>query len=229
MPTALITGASRGLGLALASALAVRRWDLIVDARDGRRLSAAVDALSHHSRIDAIPGDVTDPGHRSGLAGAVARRGSLDLLVNNASALGPSPLEPLTQVKIEEFESVLATNVVAPLAIIQVVAEHLSPGAVVINVTSDASVEAYEGWGVYGAGKAALDQLSAILAIERPDLAVYSFDPGDMRTRMHQDAFPGEDISDRPEPESVVPAILSLLHSRPPSGRVTAAELLATP
>lgn len=227
MPTALITGASRGLGQALASALAERGWDLVVDARDGLALSAAVRRLSPGTRVVTVAGDVTEPNHRIALGEAVAQLGALDLLVNNASALGPSPLEPLQRVEANQFEWVLQTNVVAPLAIFQTLAPHLSPGAVVINVTSDASVEAYEGWGVYGASKAALDQLSAVLAVERPDLAVYAFDPGDMRTQMHQDAFPGEDISDRPKPDTVVPTLLSLLETRPPSGRITAAALQA--
>ncbi len=226
MPTALITGASRGLGRALAFALAERGWDLVVDARDGGALSATVAGLAAGTRVVAIAGDVTDPRHRADLGEAVSQLGTtLDLLVNNASALGPSPLVSLQQVGSGEFESVLRTNVVAPLAIFQIVAPYLSDDGLVVNITSDASVEAYEGWGVYGASKAALDQLSAILAAERPDLAVYALDPGDMRTRMQQDAFPGEDISDRPEPETVVPALLSLIEARPPSGRVTAAEL----
>lgn len=228
MPTALITGASRGLGKALASALAEKGWDLVVDARDGETLSASADDLSPGSRVIAVPGDITEPDHLSALAEAVAQLGSLDLLVNNASALGPSPLVPLQQVGVEDFESVLTTNVVAPLAVFQAVASYLTPEGTVVNVTSDASVEAYAGWGVYGASKAALDQLSAVLAVERPDLAVYAFDPGDMRTQMHQAAYPGEDISDRPEPESVVPSLLSLLETRPASGRLTAAELQPT-
>lgn len=228
MSTALITGASRGLGRALASALAGMGWDLVIDARHEEALSAAADELPPGSRVVAIAGDVTDPDHRAALADAVAQMGTLDVLVNNASALGPSPLVTLEQVGVDDFGSVLETNVVAPLAIFQAVSTHLSPDAAIINLTSDASVEAYQGWGVYGASKAALDQLSVILAVERPDLAVYAFDPGDMRTQMHQAAFPGEDISDRPEPDSVVPALLSLLEARPPSGRITAAELQAT-
>lgn len=227
MPTALITGASRGLGRALAMSLAERGWVLAVDGRDDKALSSAVGNLPPGATVVAVPGDVTDPAHRTALGEAIAQLGTLDLLVNNASDLGPSPLRPLQQVGAKEFERVLRTNVVAPLAIFQTLSPLLSPNAVVINITSDASVEAYEGWGVYGASKAALDQLSAILAVERPDLAVYAFDPGDMRTQMHQDAFPGEDISDRPEPDTVVPALLSLLETRPPSGRFTASALQA--
>jgi NAD(P)-dependent dehydrogenase (short-subunit alcohol dehydrogenase family) len=224
MPIALITGASRGFGLALAKGLAGRGWRLIVDARDGRELEAAAGAIG--TGVTAVAGDVSDPAHRRDLAGAVARAGGLDLLVNNASTLGPSPLPGLDRYPPDALEQVFKTNVVAPLALIQELLPHLSPGAVIVNVTSDAAVEAYEGWGGYGASKAALDQISAVLAAEQPGLRVYSFDPGDMRTAMHQQAFPGEDISDRPEPETVVPALLRLLDDSPPSGRYRSAGLL---
>lgn len=220
MPTALVTGGSRGLGRALTDGLSAKGWDVIVDARDGEALSAAGGP-----RVTTVSGDVTDPTHRDRLAATVEEAGGLDLLVNNASALGPSPLEHLEVVEADVFHRVLATNVVAPLALYQAVSAHLSADAIVMNISSDAAVEAYPGWGVYGASKAALDQLSAILAAEHPDLRVYAIDPGDMRTRMQQDAYPGEDISDRPPPEDVVPALLMLIDQRPASGRYVAAEL----
>lgn len=222
MPTALITGGSRGLGKALTDGLSARGWDVIIDARDAEALNVAADS---GLRVTAVPGDVTDPTHRDRLAAAVEEAGGLDLLVNNASALGPSPLEPLDGVEADVFHRVLATNVVAPLALYQAISAHLADDATVMNISSDAAVEAYPGWGVYGASKAALDHLSAILAAEHPDLRVYAVDPGDMRTRMQQDAYPGEDISDRPPPEDVVPALLTLIDQRPPSGRYVAAEL----
>jgi NAD(P)-dependent dehydrogenase (short-subunit alcohol dehydrogenase family) len=176
-----------------------------------------------------VPGDVTDPAHRDALAAAVDGLGRLDLLVNNASDLGPSPLPPLADVPLAAARRVLETNVLAPLALIQRFLPLLrAHGGIVLNVSSDAAVEAYAGWGAYGSSKAALDQLSAVLAAEEPGLAVYAVDPGDMRTEMHQAAFPGEDISDRPEPEAVVPALLRLIATRPPSGRVRAVDLAGT-
>ncbi len=227
MPLALVTGASRGLGLALTRALAARGWTLIVDARRG---SALRDVLEGTSGVTIVPGDVSDPQHREQLAGHVRRRqGGLDLLVNNASSLGPSPLPGLDVYPLDHLDCVLDVNVVAPLALTQLVLPDLvRANGVIVNVTSDAAVEAYPGWGGYGASKAALDQISAVLAKEYPELHVYAFDPGDMRTQMHQDAFPGEDISDRPEPETVVPALLHLVDSKPPSARYRASDLLAT-
>lgn len=224
MPTALVTGGSRGLGRALTDGLNAQGWDVIVDARDAEALDIATAAAAAH-RVTAVPGDIADPTHRDRLAATVEKTGVLDLLVNNASALGPSPLEHLDDVEADVFHRVLATNVVAPLALYQAVSAHLSDDAIVMNISSDAAVEAYPGWGVYGSSKAALDHLSAILAAEHPDLRVYAVDPGDMRTRMQQDAYPGEDISDRPPPEDVVPALLMLIDQRPPSGRYVAAEL----
>lgn len=224
MPLALITGASRGFGLALAKGLAERGWQLIVDARDGRALESAARTIG--PGVTAVAGDVADPAHRRELADAVVRAGGLDLLVNNASTLGPSPLPGLDRYPPGALEEVFRVNVVAPLALIQELVPHLSPGAAIVNVTSDAAVEAYEGWGGYGASKAALDQISAVLGAEQPGIRVYSFDPGDMRTAMHQEAFPGEDISYRPEPETVVPALLRLLDDSPPSGRYRSAGLL---
>ncbi|WP_206796788.1 SDR family oxidoreductase [Amycolatopsis sp. MtRt-6] len=213
MPTALVTGASAGLGRALAAALVRRKWTVVGDARD----AAALETAAREDGFTAIPGDVTDPAHRAALADACP---ALDLLVNNASSLGVSPLPPLARYPLPDLEDVYRVNVFAPLALTQL----LRP-AVVINVSSDAAVEAYEGWGGYGSAKAALDQLTAVLGVENPDRSVYAVDPGDLRTAMHQRAFPGEDISDRPLPETAVPAFLRLLDERPPSGRYRAADL----
>src|SRR4051812_23150264 len=206
MPVAVITGASKGLGRALAHALAERSWTLVVDARGPDDLARLTRDLPGSI---AIPGDVTDPAHRRVIAATVEQLSRIDLLVNNASTLGPSPMPRLDAYPLEELERVYATNVVAPLALMQLLTPALlrSDGAV-INISSDAAVEAYEGWGGYGSAKAALDQLTAIFAAEQPRLAVYAFDPGDMRTDMHQAAFPGEDISDRPLPETVVPVVM---------------------
>jgi len=222
MPVAVITGASRGLGAALAHALHTRGWDLVVDARDADALAAAVGTSTAH----AVPGDVTDPAHRQALADAAARLGGADLLVNNASTLGASPMPRLADLSHEVLDDVLLTNVVAPHALTRALLPQLQARhGTVVNITSDASVEAYEGWGAYGASKAALDHLTRILAAEQPGLRVYAVDPGDMRTRMHQDAFPGEDISDRPEPATVVPHLLALLDGDLPGGRVRASDV----
>jgi NAD(P)-dependent dehydrogenase (short-subunit alcohol dehydrogenase family) len=206
--TALITGASRGLGLALARRLARDGWALVIDARGAEDLEAARAELAEITEVIAIPGDVADPEHRRALAEAASEAGGLDALVNNASILGPSPQPPLLDYPLDRLEEVYRTNAISPLALVQAVRDHLKPGARVLNVTSDAAVEPYEGWGGYGSSKAALEQLSAILAAENPGLHVYQVDPGDMRTRMHQEAFPGEDISDRPLPEESVPGLL---------------------
>jgi NAD(P)-dependent dehydrogenase (short-subunit alcohol dehydrogenase family) len=225
MPIALITGASRGLGCAAAHALARRGWSLIVDARRADGLAGAMRGLAD---VVTVPGDVTDPGHRAELAAAVGRAGGLDVLVNNASRLGPSPQPLLRDYPLDELGRVYDTNVFAPLALIQLLTAPLAAAAgTIVNVSSDAAVEAYPGWGGYGSSKAALDQLTAVLAAEEPSLRCYAFDPGDMRTDMHQRAFPGEDISDRPEPETVIPALLRLLDERPPSGRYRANYLAA--
>jgi len=223
MSVALITGASRGLGRATARALSNRGWSLVVDARSDADLSDAIRGLPD---VVALGGDVTSPGHRAALATAVMGFGRLDLLVNNASSLGTSPLPPLRGYDLGALRRVYETNVVAPLALIQLLAEPLATaGGTIINLSSDAAVEAYQGWGGYGSSKAALDQITNVLAAEEAGLRCYAFDPGDMRTDMHQLAFPGEDISDRPEPESAVPALLRLLDERPPSGRYRAADL----
>ena len=197
MPTAIVTGASRGLGLALARALAERGWRLVIDAREAGPLDAAAAELAQTTDVAALAGDVTDPAHREALVAAAGDR--IDLLVNNASVLGPSPQPALADYPLDVLEHVYRVNVLAPLALVQLALPRCA--ARVINVTSDAAVEAYEGWGGYGSSKAALEQLTAILAVEHPDLRVYAVDPGDMNTRMHQEAFPGEDISDRPPPE----------------------------
>jgi NAD(P)-dependent dehydrogenase (short-subunit alcohol dehydrogenase family) len=220
----IVTGASRGLGLALALALSERGWRLVVDARNGDELERAVGPLPE---VVALTGDVADASHRAALAEAAGDR--IDLLVNNASTLGPSPRPTLAEFPVDALSDVYAVNVGAPLALVQLALPRLGAGAAVVNVTSDAAREPYPGWGGYGSSKAALDQLTAILAAEHPALRIYSFDPGDMRTVLHQQAFPGEDISDRPPPEESVPALLELIEGRLPSGRYTVAELAAAP
>jgi NAD(P)-dependent dehydrogenase (short-subunit alcohol dehydrogenase family) len=220
--TALITGGSRGLGRALARTLADRGWRVVIDGRDPDRLGVAARELG----VEAIAGDVADPAHRAALAAAVGPR--LNLLVNNASVLGPSPQPTLTDYPIEAMAEVYRVNTLAPLALVQAVLPALvATGGRIINVSSDAAVEAYPGWGGYGSSKAALDQLTAVLAAEQPGLRVYAVDPGDMNTDLHQQAFPGEDISDRPDPESVVPALVELIERDLPSGRYRATELMA--
>jgi len=224
--TALVTGASKGLGRALATELNGRGWRVVVDGRDADVLRRTAAALPRPDLATAVPGDVAHPDHRHRLRAAVGDR--LDLLVNNASDLGPSPLPRLAELPPERFARLLAVNTVAPLALTQLVLPALvSAGGRILDISSDAAVEAYEGWGGYGASKAALDHLSAVLAAEQPGLRVYAVDPGDMRTEMHQAAFPGEDISDRPEPETVVPALLRLITDDLPGGRYRAADLLA--
>jgi NAD(P)-dependent dehydrogenase (short-subunit alcohol dehydrogenase family) len=220
MPVGIVTGASRGLGLALSRALAERGWRLVVDARGAEALA---DATAELGGVVGIPGDVADPQHRAALVEAAGA--PIDLLVNNASVLGPSPQPALADYPLPELARVYEVNLLAPLALVQLALPRLAPGAAILDVTSDAAVEPYEGWGGYGSSKAALEQLTAILAAEHPQLRVYSVDPGDMRTRMHQDAFPGEDISDRPPPEESVPGLLALIEGERPSGRYRAREL----
>jgi NAD(P)-dependent dehydrogenase (short-subunit alcohol dehydrogenase family) len=227
-PTALITGASRGLGRALAAGLAREGFDLIIDARDPAALDASAGALrtAGHT-VTAIPGDITDPAHRAALVAAAQAAGRLDLLVNNAGTLGASPLPALADYPPDELRAAFEANVIAPIALTQLALPLLrASGGAVLNITSDAAVEAYAGWGGYGAAKAALEQASNVLAAEELAVRVWWADPGDLRTDMHQLAFPGEDISDRPEPAAVVPAFVRLITERLPSGRYRAAHLL---
>jgi NAD(P)-dependent dehydrogenase (short-subunit alcohol dehydrogenase family) len=223
MPTAIITGASRGLGLALARALARDGWRLVVDARGAEALDAAADDLGRLGEVTAIAGDVSDPQHRQALVDAAGER--IDLLVNNASLLGPSPQPALADYPLDVLERVYGVNVFAPLALIQLALPRMPEGGRILNITSDAGVEAYEGWGGYGSSKAALEQISAILLGEHPQLRIYAVDPGDMNTQMHQEAFPGEDISDRPPPEDSVPGLIALIEGGHPSGRYRAHDL----
>lgn len=223
--TALITGASKGLGLALARGLAQKGWNLILTARDDARLRQARDELAEKTHVAAIAGDVNDETHRTSLATLARGHAGLDLLINNAGALGPSPLPPLLDHPLDELATIFASNVIAPLGIIQSVRSELKPGARIINVSSDAGVNAYPGWGGYGASKAALELASAVLSIENPELTIYWVDPGDMRTDMHQAAYPGEDISDRPLPEARVPGFIALIESDLPSGRYSIPDM----
>jgi NAD(P)-dependent dehydrogenase (short-subunit alcohol dehydrogenase family) len=235
MPVGIVTGASRGLGLALTRALASRGWRLVIDARGEEALSAAAASVSGDAGgsapraggVTAIAGDVTDPAHRQALVEAAG--GRIDLLVNNASLLGPSPQPPLAAYPADVLRRVYEVNVFAPLELTRLAIPRLHPGAAVVNITSDAAVEPYEGWGGYGSSKAALEQITAILAVEHHDLRIYTVDPGDMRTQMHQEAFPGEDISDRPPPEESVPGLLALIEGDLPSGRYRTSEVVVHP
>jgi NAD(P)-dependent dehydrogenase (short-subunit alcohol dehydrogenase family) len=234
MSVAIVTGASRGLGEALAAGLARTGWSLVVDGRDPLTLNAAADRIRAEATagawVVALAGDITDEKHRHDLTAAALELGGLDLVVNNAGTLGTSPLPSLADYPLDDLRIAFEVNVVAPLGVAQDALPLLldSPHPRLLNVTSDAAVEAYEGWGGYGAGKAALEHLGAVLAAEFPGLTVWSVDPGDLRTAMHQAAFPGEDITDRPEPSTAVPAFLELIGSARPSGRYRAAELLST-
>ena len=225
--TALITGASRGLGLALATELAQKGWNLIINGRNAKTLLKAQTTLSQHTTVEAISGDVIDEIHLLQFPERIEKFGGLDLIINNASTLGASPQPPLLEFPIEKIHTVFHTNVIAPLSLLQKIKGYLKPGAMIINISSDAAVEAYEGWGGYGSSKAALDHLTSILGKENPQWKIYAVDPGDMRTQMHQDAFPDEDISDRPAPEEVaLPGILKLIENALSSGRYSASQIL---
>jgi NAD(P)-dependent dehydrogenase (short-subunit alcohol dehydrogenase family) len=225
-PVALVTGGSRGLGAALVAALVAREWRVVLDGRDPARLAELVDSLPSPRFVTAVPGDVADPAHRRRLLQAATAAGGLDLLVNNASTLGQVPLPPLAEYRLDELETVLAVNTIAPLALVQSALPLLrARGGRIIDVSSDAAVEAYPGWGGYGAAKAALDQLTAVLAVENPDLGVYAFDPGDMRTDLARLAFDAAEFSERPEPSTVVPALLRLIDGTLPSGRYSVGDL----
>jgi NAD(P)-dependent dehydrogenase (short-subunit alcohol dehydrogenase family) len=217
---AIVTGASKGLGLALARALATRGWRLVLDARGGEALTRVGAELGRHTTVVTITGDVADEEHRARLVAEADRLGRLELLVNNASTLGPSPQPAVANYPLCELRTVYEVNVLAPIRLVQLALPSLvESGGQIVNVTSDAAVEPYAGWGGYGSSKAALEQVSNVLAAEHPDLQVLWVDPGDMRTDLHQAAFPGEDISDRPPPEASVPGLLALLERERPSGR----------
>jgi NAD(P)-dependent dehydrogenase (short-subunit alcohol dehydrogenase family) len=224
MPAGIVTGASRGLGLALTRALDERGWRVVVDARGADELAEATEGLRG---VTAIAGDVADADHRRALVEAAGDE--IDLVVNNASLLGPSPQPALADYPLDELRRVYEANVLGPLALLQLALPRLGEGAAILDITSDAGVEAYEGWGGYGSSKAALEQITAVLAEEHPGLRVYWVDPGDMRTQMQQDAFPGEDISDRPPPEESVPGLLALIEGSLPSGRYRATEVMRAP
>jgi NAD(P)-dependent dehydrogenase (short-subunit alcohol dehydrogenase family) len=222
MPHAVITGASAGLGRALAVELAKRGWTLTIDARGSEPLDRVADELAALTDVRAVLGDIAEPAHRAALVAAAGENGPVDLLVNNASDLGGSPLPRLRDLQAAAYERVWRVNVLAPHQLVQALLPRLSPGAVIVNISSDAGAEHYEGWGGYGSSKAALDHQTATWAVEEPSFTWYSIDPGDMRTAMHQAAYPGEDIGDRPEPETVAPRILDILTSGRPSGRYVA-------
>jgi NAD(P)-dependent dehydrogenase (short-subunit alcohol dehydrogenase family) len=234
MQVAIVTGASKGLGRALSAGLVADGWSLVIGARGADQLTGTADWLSGHTlpgqTVTAVPGDITHVGHRVALVDAAATLGGLDMVVNNASTLGESPLPHLVGYPLESLRDVLETDVVAPIALVQRSIELLmrSPNPRILNITSDASVEHYEGWGGYGLAKAALDHFAATLGVEVPRLRSWALDPGDLRTDMHQAAFPGEDISDRPLPETVVPRVLALVASSLPSGRYRAADIPAS-
>jgi NAD(P)-dependent dehydrogenase (short-subunit alcohol dehydrogenase family) len=226
---AVVTGASKGLGRELAGRLVAAGWSVVIDARRSEELADAAESLRRLAAIDvqvvAVPGDVSDAEHRRQLVEAAGQLGPVGLVVNNASTLGVSPLPRLVAIDADVLRRVFDVNVVGPVGLIALLAPRLGPGTVLVNVTSDAATGAYEGWGGYGSSKAALDQISRVLAVEHPQWRVYAVDPGDMRTEMHQDAFPGEDISDRPEPGAAADAIMTLVESDRPSGRYQAMEV----
>jgi NAD(P)-dependent dehydrogenase (short-subunit alcohol dehydrogenase family) len=233
-PVAVITGASRGLGYSLARALVSTGYSVVIDAREETPLRAAAAELAGPGgsggpvgRVVAVPGDIADPAHRAALRDAAADLGGPRLLVNNAGTLGASPLPALADYPVAALRENFEVNVIAPVALTQLLLPDLRRvSGAVLTITSDAAVEAYAGWGGYGAAKAALEQACNVLAAEEAAVRVWWVDPGDLRTRMHQQAYPGEDISDRPLPEAVTPGFLRLLAERMPSGRYRAADLL---
>lgn len=226
---AVVTGASQGLGLALARSLAASGWSLVIDARRPEPLARAAEAIeagaASGARVVALAGDVADPVHRADLAVAARDLGSLELVVNNASTLGASPLPTLVELGAETYLRTLEVNLVAPIALVASLADQLGDGATVINVSSDAAVEPYDHWGGYGSSKAALDHASMILAEEHPTWRVLAVDPGDLNTELHRDAFPGEDLSDLPGPEAAIPGFRTLIDGQLASGRYRAQEL----
>jgi NAD(P)-dependent dehydrogenase (short-subunit alcohol dehydrogenase family) len=226
---AIVTGGSQGLGLALVEALAGRGWSVVTDARRADILDTALQQVTERDggRVVGVAGDVTDPAHRDELVRVASDIGRIDLVVNNASTLGESPLPHLDAIEPDTMRNVFETNVIAPMALVRSAFEHLAPHATVVDITSDAGIEAYEGWGGYGASKAAFEHAGAVLAVEHPELRVLTVDPGDMRTEMHQQAFPGEDISDRPDPHESVPALLALIDGDAPSGRYETRNVVA--
>jgi NAD(P)-dependent dehydrogenase (short-subunit alcohol dehydrogenase family) len=230
--TALITGASQGLGLAIARQLAQEGWSLVIDARRADRLKVATDELgtlaTRPARIAAVVGDITDDAHRSVMAAAARSFGNIELVINNASTLGASPLPELTALTAQQLQRLFDVNVVAPVALVTQLHNDLASGATIVNISSDAAIGAYETWGGYGASKAALDHISRTLAAENPQWRVLAVDPGDLRTEMHDDAFPDEDISDRPTPDTVIPAFVRLLTSRAASGRYRLIDITNT-
>jgi NAD(P)-dependent dehydrogenase (short-subunit alcohol dehydrogenase family) len=228
MSIAIVTGGSRGLGRALTAGLLAEGWEVIIDGRNAAALAAAAAELRARApgRLVALAGDVTDEDHRQALLAEAERRGGLDLLVNNAGILGPSPLPAVADVRPEDLRQVLEVNLVAPARLLaQALPQLRARAGAAINITSDAAVEPYPGWGAYGAAKAGIEQLGAVLGAEEPEVRSWTVDPGDLRTDMHQLAFPGEDISDRPRPEAVVPAFVELVRRRPPSGRYRLSDL----
>ncbi len=224
MPNALITGASRGLGRALAAALAERGWSLLLTARGAQDLAKTHESIRHLAPVETIAGDVADPAHRVHLAEAAARMGGIDLLINNAAVLGPSPRPTLLDLRGPELEEICRVNAFAPIAMVQALRNLLPPGACIVNVSSDAAPDCHEGWGGYGASKALLDHLSGTLAVENPQWRVYWVDPGDMRTQLYEESFPGENLDYLHPPEASVPGFLELIGGKKPSGRYFAQD-----
>jgi NAD(P)-dependent dehydrogenase (short-subunit alcohol dehydrogenase family) len=228
---ALITGASRGLGLEIARAYARRGLHLVLTARGAAELNTIAAELACTTGVVALPGDVADPTHLERLfTTAIETFGRVDVLINNASELGPSPLVPLEELRAEQFEQILRVNVTAPLRLMQLVLPAMRErhNGLIVNVTSDAAVNAYPTWGGYGSSKAALEHLSRIVAaeLEGTGVRVYVVDPGDMNTEMHQAAEPGVDLAHLPGPEQIAPAFVRLLDEPAAAGRFEAANLL---